>query len=29
MGMSDGLIAQVERTGRTNGTVTISSPIAV
>jgi Cu(I)/Ag(I) efflux system membrane fusion protein len=28
MGMSDGLIAQVERTGRTNGTVTISSPIA-
>ncbi|MGE8134102.1 efflux RND transporter periplasmic adaptor subunit [Novosphingobium subterraneum] len=28
MGMSDGLIAQVERTGRTNGTVTITSPIA-
>jgi Cu(I)/Ag(I) efflux system membrane fusion protein len=28
MGMPDGLIAQVERTGRTNGTVTISSPIA-
>lgn len=28
MGMSDGLIAQVERTGRTNGTVTISSPVA-
>ncbi|WP_439540978.1 efflux RND transporter periplasmic adaptor subunit, partial [Sphingomonas sp.] len=28
MGMSDGLITQVERTGRTNGTVTIRSPIA-
>ena len=28
MGMSDGLIAQVERTGRTNGKVTITSPIA-
>lgn len=28
MGMSDSLIAQVERTGRTNGTVTITSPIA-
>lgn len=28
MGMSDGLIAQVERSGRTNGTVTITSPIA-
>ena len=28
LGMSDGLIAQVERTGRTNGTVTITSPIA-
>lgn len=28
MGMSDALIAQVERTGRTNGTVTITSPIA-
>ena len=28
MGMSDGLIASVERTGRTNGTVTITSPIA-
>lgn len=27
LGMSDGLIAQVERTGRTNGTVTITSPI--
>ncbi|MBV1692392.1 efflux RND transporter periplasmic adaptor subunit [Novosphingobium sp. G106] len=27
MGMSDGLIAGVERSGRTNGTVTISSPI--
>lgn len=27
MGMSDGLISQVERTGRTNGTVTITSPI--
>jgi len=28
MGMTDGLIAQVERTGRTNGTVTITSPIS-
>ncbi len=28
MGMSDSLITQVERTGRTNGTVTITSPIA-
>ena len=28
MGMSDEVIAQVERTGRTNGTVTITSPIA-
>lgn len=28
MGMSDSLIAQVERNGRTNGTVTIASPIA-
>ena len=28
LGMSDGLIAQVERTGRTNGTVTITSPIS-
>ncbi|RXR25542.1 efflux RND transporter periplasmic adaptor subunit [Sphingobium fluviale] len=28
MGMSDGLIASVERTGRTNGTMTISSPIS-
>ena len=28
LGMSDGQIAQVERTGRTNGTVTIASPIA-
>ncbi len=28
MGMSDGLITQVERTGRTSGTVTIRSPIA-
>lgn len=28
LGMSDGLIAQVERSGRTNGTVTITSPIA-
>jgi len=27
MGMSDSLIAQVERTGRTNGAVTITSPI--
>lgn len=27
LGMSDGLIAQVERTGRTNGVVTITSPI--
>ena len=27
MGMSDNLITQVERTGRTNGTVTITSPI--
>ena len=27
-GMSDGLIASVERTGRTNGTVTITSPIS-
>lgn len=28
MGMSDALIGEVERTGRTNGTVTIRSPIA-
>ncbi len=28
MGMPDSLIAQVERTGRTNGTVTITSPFA-
>jgi len=28
MGMSDGLISQVERTGRTSGTVTITSPIS-
>ncbi len=28
LGMSDGLIASVERSGRTNGTVTIASPIA-
>lgn len=28
MGMPDGLIAQIERTGRTNGTVTITAPIA-
>lgn len=28
MGMSDGLIAGVERSGQTNGTVTITSPIA-
>ena len=28
MGMSEGLIVQVERTGRTNGTVTITSPIS-
>lgn len=28
MGMSDALIVEVERTGRTNGTVTITSPIA-
>lgn len=28
MGMSDGLIASVERTGRTNGTMTITSPIS-
>lgn len=28
MGMSDGLIASVERSGRTNGTVTITSPIS-
>ena len=28
LGMSDGLIASVERTGRTNGTVTITSPIS-
>ena len=27
LGMSDGLIASVERSGRTNGTVTITSPI--
>jgi len=27
MGMSDGLIARVERTGRSNGTVTITTPI--
>lgn len=28
LGMSDGLIARVERSGRTNGTVTITSPIS-
>ena len=28
LGMSDGLISNVERSGRTNGTVTITSPIA-
>lgn len=28
MGMSDGLISQVERTGRASGTVTITSPIS-
>ena len=28
MGMPEGLIAQVERTGRTNGTITITSPIS-
>jgi Cu(I)/Ag(I) efflux system membrane fusion protein len=28
MGMSDGLIAGVERSGRTNGTITITSPIS-
>ncbi len=28
MGMSDGLIASVERSGRTNGTVTITTPIS-
>lgn len=28
MGMSDGLISSVERSGRTNGTVTITSPIS-
>lgn len=28
LGMSDGLIASIERTGRTNGTMTISSPIS-
>ncbi|WP_435337925.1 efflux RND transporter periplasmic adaptor subunit, partial [Acinetobacter sp. LH3_13] len=28
MGMSDALISEVERSGRTNGTVTIRSPIA-
>ncbi|MEO6153184.1 MAG: efflux RND transporter periplasmic adaptor subunit [Croceibacterium sp.] len=28
LGMSDGLISGVERSGRTNGTVTITSPIA-
>ena len=28
LGMSDGLIAGVERSGRTNGTVTITSPIS-
>lgn len=28
LGMPDGLIARVERTGRANGTVTITSPIA-
>ena len=27
LGMSDGVIAQVERSGRTNGTVTIAAPI--
>lgn len=28
MGMSDGLISSVERNGRTNGTITITSPIS-
>lgn len=28
LGMSDGLVANVERTGRTNGTVTITTPIS-
>jgi multidrug efflux pump subunit AcrA (membrane-fusion protein) len=28
LGMSDGLISSVERSGRTNGTVTITSPIS-
>lgn len=28
LGMSDGLIAQVERSGRTNGTTTITSPLS-
>jgi len=28
LGMSEGLIGEVERTGRTNGTMTITSPIA-
>ena len=28
MGMSEGLIASIERSGRTNGTVTITSPIS-
>ena len=28
MGMTDGLIASVERSGRTNGTITITSPIS-
>ena len=28
LGMSDGLIASVERSGRTNGTITITSPIS-
>ena len=28
MGMSDGLISSVERSGRTNGTITITSPIS-
>ena len=28
MGMSDGVISRVERTGRTNGTITITSPIS-
>jgi len=28
MGMSDGLITSVERSGRTNGTITITSPIS-